>query len=286
MAGNGHLVCLTFDFDAWSGLAARGLLGATSISRGEFGLVGVQRILALLRNRGIKATFFIPGIVVDSYPAACEAIHAQGHEIGHHGYTHFPPSKLSAEEEWSGLVRATQSIVGITGTRPVGFRSPSWEFSDHTVAFLEKEGFRYSSNQMGNDYTPYWVRQGDVASATEPIRFGRKTDVVEMPVHWALDDFPYFEFLRADGGILPGLRNARSVLDNWLGEYAYFRKTCDWGVLTYTFHPYVIGRGHRMLVLEELIEKLESAGATFVQMKDAAQAFVEKSRRGELDIYP
>ena len=49
------------------------------------------------------------------------------------------------------------------------------------------------------------------------------------------------------------------------------KKTVDWGVLTYTMHPYVIGRGYRMLALEDLVDKLAHEGAVFMTMEDAAR---------------
>jgi hypothetical protein len=81
-----HIVCLSFDFDAMSGFVARGMTTPTPISRGEFGTVGVRRILALLEKYRLKATFFVPGTVIGTYPQSCEAMVAAGHEIGHHGW--------------------------------------------------------------------------------------------------------------------------------------------------------------------------------------------------------
>jgi peptidoglycan/xylan/chitin deacetylase (PgdA/CDA1 family) len=49
------------------------------------------------------------------------------------------------------------------------------------------------------------------------------------------------------------------------------KKTVDWGVLTYTMHPYVIGRGYRMLALEDLVDKLAREGAVFMTMEQAAE---------------
>jgi len=49
------------------------------------------------------------------------------------------------------------------------------------------------------------------------------------------------------------------------------KKTVDWGVLTYTMHPYVIGRGYRMLALEDMVDRLTKEGATFIAMEDAAR---------------
>ena len=62
-----RIVCLTFDFDAVSGWISRGLTSPTPMSRGEFGLVGARRILALLAEYDIRATWFIPGHTIESF---------------------------------------------------------------------------------------------------------------------------------------------------------------------------------------------------------------------------
>jgi hypothetical protein len=94
-----HIACLSYDFDTWSGFAARGMLTPTPISRGEFGIIGANRIMDLLASRGIKASWYIPGVVIETYPEACARVVAGGHEIGHHGWSHVPPAELSAERE-------------------------------------------------------------------------------------------------------------------------------------------------------------------------------------------
>jgi peptidoglycan/xylan/chitin deacetylase (PgdA/CDA1 family) len=139
---------------------------------------------------------------------------------------------------------------------------------------------------MGNDYTPYFTRRGDVASAEAPLRFGEHTTLIEMPIAWSLDDFPHFEFLRTPNSLMPGLMNARLVLENWIADYDYMAQHLDWGVITYTFHPYVIGRGHRMLALEGLIDALEQRGAVFMRLEDAAREFKAKVARDEITPYP
>jgi peptidoglycan/xylan/chitin deacetylase (PgdA/CDA1 family) len=54
-------------------------------------------------------------------------------------------------------------------------------------------------------------------------------------------------------------------------------QSTEWGVLTYTFHPQVTGRGHRMLVLDRLIEAVQAIGAEFVRMDAAAEEFAKRT---------
>ena len=266
-----HIVCLTFDFDTQSGFIARGMSTPTPLSRGEFGLIGAGRILALLKSRGIRATWFVPGFTIESHPAACEAVVRDGHEIAHHSWAHVPPAQQSRDEEEADLIRANEAIAKLTGRKARGYRSPSWDLSEHTIDLLLAHGFAYDSSLMGGDYWPYRARRGDLAELGKPFQFGEQTALVEMPISWSLDDYPHFEFVRAATVVLPGSQPPRHVMDSWYDEFCYMRKSVEWGVLTYTMHPYVIGRGNRMLAFEGLVERLARDGAVFMTMEDAAE---------------
>jgi len=266
-----HLVCLTYDFDALSLPIAKGTTSPTAISRGEFGLVGVERIRALLGREGIRGTFFTPGHTIESFPDPVRALIGDGHEIGHHGWTHRRPNDLSREEEETELVRGIEAIKRLTGTAPAGYRSPSWDHSDHTIELLLRHGFRYDSSLMGHDHHPYRARTGDRTPLLEPAVLGEPTDLIEIPVSWSLDDYTHFEWSVTSGGQLaPGLKSWRDVLDNWSADFDYMKRTEGWGVLVYTFHPFVSGRGHRMIAMEQLIRHLRAEGALFVTMDEAA----------------
>jgi peptidoglycan/xylan/chitin deacetylase (PgdA/CDA1 family) len=265
-----HIVCLTFDFDTQSGFIARGMTTPTALSRGEFGLVGAQRILALLKAHGIRATLFIPGFTIESHPRACEAVVRDGHEVAHHSWAHIPPAQQTRAEEEADLVRANEAIAKLTGRKARGYRSPSWDLSENTIDLLLAHGFLYDSSLMGADYWPYRARRGDRAELGKPYHLGEETSLIEMPISWSLDDHPHFEFLRTPTSVLPGLQSARTVMQNWLDEFRYMQQSVEWGVLTYTMHPYVIGRGYRMLALEGLVKDLSTAGAVFMTMQEAA----------------
>jgi len=269
-----HIACMTFDFDAMSGFIARGMTSPTAISRGEFGAIGVRRVLALLRQYQIPATFYVPGVVIGTYPDVCREIAAAGHEIGHHGWTHVPPASLKPEEEEKGLIRGIEAIEGLTGIKPRGYRSPAWDLSQVTVELLLRHGFLYDSSMMGNDHNPYRVRVGDRIELEEPAVFGRETDLVEIPISWSLDDFVHFEYLRTATAVIHGVMNANDVLENWTNDFEYMTRNTEWGVLTYTCHPYVIGRGHRMIMLERLILNLVERNAVFHRVEDVAREYL------------
>jgi peptidoglycan/xylan/chitin deacetylase (PgdA/CDA1 family) len=188
------------------------------MSRGEFGPnVGVFRILDLLETYGVPATFFIPGFIAETNEETVVEILRRGHEIGRHGYMHEPPATLEPQKEAEVLDRGLQILDRITGQRPLGYRSPSWELSPYTLDLLAERGFLYDSSLMGDD-APYFV---DTAN-------GR---MVEIPVEWALDDVPYYAFSRGAGS----MNTPEDVYKAWEwefdGAYQYGR------ALTLTMHP-------------------------------------------------
>ena len=267
-----HIVCLTFDFDTQSGFMARGMTTPTPLSRGEFGVTGARRILDLLKSRAIKATWFVPGFTIASWPRACEAVVKGGHEVAHHSWAHIPPATQSRDEEEADLVRANDAIAALTGRKARGYRSPSWDLSEHTVDLLLKHGFHYDFEPDGRRLSAVsraaWrrrqsgravpFRRGDRADRNADLLVARRFSAFRISAHRVQT-------------IMPGLQPARAVMESWLDEFLYMRKTVDWGVLTYTMHPFVIGRGYRMLALETLVDRLGNEGAVFMTMEEAAR---------------
>src|SRR4029450_9464073 len=212
-----HIVCLTFDQDHLSGFIARGQTPPTAISRGEYDVVVIPRLIALLERYGIKATFFTPGHTIDSTPQAVRPCVEAGHELAHHGWTHRLPASLSREEEEEEIVRGNESIKRISGRTARGYRSPAWDLSPHSIELRRKHGIQSGSALMGHDYDCYFARQGDVAELKKPFVRGRTTRLIEMPISWSLDDYPHFEYMRnPNGSIQAGLMNANKVLGKFV----------------------------------------------------------------------
>ncbi|MEE2785597.1 MAG: polysaccharide deacetylase [Pseudomonadota bacterium] len=266
-----HYVCITLDFDAVSLWIGMGQTSPTPISRGEFGAVAVPRLLELFASLEIETTWYIPGLTIDTYEDVCRNIAAAGHEIGHHGYDHISPRGLSYEEEKYQLVRGIECIERVSGIRPRGYRSPAWDLSPHSIELLLGEGFLYDSSMMGHDYLPYRARQGDVVEQGRPPQFGEESKLWELPISWSADDFPHFEYFK--GG---GLADAEGVFANWIQDFEYLVENLDRGVMTYTLHPFVIGRGHRMRMLERLLIALRQRGAVFLKAEDVIQKWAQR----------
>ncbi|MGW7596041.1 polysaccharide deacetylase family protein [Streptomyces rubiginosohelvolus] len=266
-------VCLTFDFDAISLWAARDMTSPGPVSRGEFGAYAIPRILRLLDTYGITSTFFIPGHTLETYPEQSEAVHDAGHEIALHGYLHEPVSTLDREAELTVLKRASSLIKDLTGTPPAGHRTPSFDFTPHTVELLEEIGVDYDSSLMGTDHEPYLARTGDQHHPDGPFEFGRISRVVELPVSWTLDDYPHLEFVRTPAGAMPGLQDPHAMFRRFLGDVRYMVRHAEDGVLTVTLHPQVIGRGDRMLALEKFIVGCLDLGVAFAPCNDTSRRY-------------
>ncbi len=229
-------VAFTFDFNAeevWIGDDPANAGRPGVLSQGTYGAkVAVPAILAMLDRQGLRATFFVPGRVGERHPGRVRDIVAAGHEVGHHGYTHTSPADLPRHEEESELVRA-RDVLEALGAAPVGYRSPSWEFSPATVELLASHGFAYSSNYM-DDIRPY-RHDG--------------TGIVELPVHWMLDDAAHFWFDPSTW--TKKISTVEEVRSIWEREV---RGILDLGgAAVVTCHPQIIARPGRIGFLEEFV---------------------------------
>ena len=165
-------VCLSFDFDAMSLWIANFQTDSpNALSRGEFGgRVGAPRLLDLLRERGIRSTWFIPGHTVEAFPEVCRRIAAEGHEIGHHGYCHENPRKLDRDQEVAVIERGIRCIESITGVRRAATAARPAASRSARSSCCTSYGFLYDSSMMADDFTPYYCRVGDQSPPDGAVR--------------------------------------------------------------------------------------------------------------------
>ncbi len=263
-SGGGCDVLLTFDVDGPSAFVNRDPTierRPSTYSMGEYGpTVGARRILSLLAEHGLHASFFIPGWVAERHESLVKRIAEAGHEVGHHGYLHEPPATLDRDAEADVLDRTSAILERLCGAPPRGYRSPAWELSESTLDLLAERGFLYDSSLMGDD-VPYLV--GDE---------GRQ--LVEIPVHWSLDDYPYFAFTPQDGRRL--MASPSHVFDAWASAFEELHQRGAPFVLT--MHPWIIGRPGRLRMLDRLIAHIESfPNVRFRRAIDMAADFAGQS---------
>jgi peptidoglycan-N-acetylglucosamine deacetylase len=233
-------VLISFDVDNETVALRYGEPTVGSLSQTQYGArVGLQRVVDLLDAHKIPATFFIPSVSLDLTPSMAGVIKKSGrHEIGVHGWIHEMNSTLPDSIERRLLKKAIAELTAATGTKPTGYRAPSWNFSENTLSILRDLGFRYESSLMADD-RPYELNQN-----------GKPTGLVEIPVEWILDDAPLFD-PRGDRYSPP-----REVAQVWIDEFdrAYQEGT----MLVLTMHPHISGHRSRIVALEQLIAHIEA----------------------------
>jgi peptidoglycan-N-acetylglucosamine deacetylase len=248
---------LSFDVDAESPILARGRRYADHamvMSHQAYGpLVGVPRLLELLDDFGIKATFFVPGLTAERYPQTVERIAAAGHEIGHHSYSHRSPVDLGQAGERADFERALEALERV-GVSPRGHRAALWEASWDTPALVAEYGLEYDSTLMDDD-KPYVLE-------TE------RGTIAELPPHWSLDDWEQYAYLpRPPIGV--NIESPAKVLDLWTNELdAMRRHGC---LFMLTNHPFLSGRPSRVETLRRLVEHaLDRGDVEFVTAAEVA----------------
>jgi len=233
-------VALSFDSDHETNELREGGESIGRLSQGQYGnRQGVPRILSILRD--VKATFFVPAVTALLYPDEQRRVVAAGHEIGIHGWIHERNSELPRDAERELQMRSADTLEKIGGQRPIGIRTPSWDFSPHTLAITQEMGLLYDSSLMA-DVDCYELEMD-----------GKATGVVELPVEWIRDDAVYFNMNRF--AALRPYTPPASVFDIFKREFdAAYR---EGGIFQLTMHPHVIGYRSRLWILEELIRYIQ-----------------------------
>jgi peptidoglycan/xylan/chitin deacetylase (PgdA/CDA1 family) len=240
LRGSAAALVLSFDIDGESCILAEGRRFAGSpnaMSHQAYGpQVGVPRILDMLADFGLHATFFTPGVTAERYPALMTRIRQEGHEIGHHSHTHRPAQSLTEAEERADFENCMKAL-GKLGIQPVGHRSALWAPQWQTAGLVAEFGLLYESNLMDDD-RPY-ILQTDHG------------EIAELPPHWSLDDFAQYGFMW-EPDIGKNIESPNKALEIWSLELDAMR---EYGcALVLTNHPFLSGRPSRVKALRRLIE--------------------------------
>lgn len=233
-------VALTFDFDSetnWLSRDPANVKRPGTLSQGTFGArVAVPKILDLLEQEGLRATFFVPGWVAEHRTERAEAIVRAGHEIGHHGYLHRWVDPDHPEQELEEMELGLEALKSRLGVVPSGYRSPAGETSENLIRLLADRNFLYDSSLMDSVDPYYHCLPGDAAGP------------VELPWHWSLDDAPYlFHSIKNPKPIYPN----EAILSIWKAEFDAIHQ--EGSLFNLVMHPQGIGRPSRRALLRDFI---------------------------------
>lgn len=143
-----------------------------------------RRVLALLAQHQVKATFFVMGWIAEHHPELVKEIQHQGHEIGCHSYCHRKIYQLTPDEFREDTIRAKTIIENITGMPVKGYRAPSYSITKKSLwalDILEELGFEYDSSIFPIYHDNYGI--------PDAPRFEYKLpnhDMIEYPISTSL----------------------------------------------------------------------------------------------------
>ncbi len=254
------------------------------IQRGMFaGEVGTPRLLKLFDRYGIKASWFIPGHSIETFPEQTRMIVDAGHEIGAHGYSHENPVAMTPKQEEDVLEKCVGLIEEVSGKKPRGYVAPWWEMSNVTAELLLKYGFTYDHSQSYHDFLPFYARVGDTWTKIDfskeagewmkPLVRGQEIDLVEIGANWYVDDLPPMMFIKKSPNS-HGFVSPRHIEEMWRDQFDWVYREMDYGVFPFTIHPDVSGRPQVLLMLERLIDYINGhEGVSWVTMEEIANDF-------------
>lgn len=242
-------VALSFDSDHETNELRDGGASIARLGWGEYGTRrGIPRIRRALDRHGAKASFFVPAVSALLHPEEQRALADDGHEIGLHGWIHERNTEVPAAAERDLMLRAADTLEQVAGTRPVGMRTPSWDYSPATLGIAREMGLVYDSSLFADD-DPY-----------EIVENGTPTGIVELPVEWIRDDAAYFMMNRF-GAQRPYTPPA-DVLDIFRREFDGAH--AEGGLFLLTMHPHIIGYRSRIFILEELLSHITATGDCWI----------------------
>ena len=237
-------------------------------NRGTYGPVqGMPRLLKILGEKGVHATFFLPGVTAERYPYIAKAIVDNGHEIAYHGYTH--KSHEDRESEHQDMLKTEKLIFDMTGFRIVGQRAPSGTMYDYSLDLFHEHGYIFSSNWRNHD-GPFIHKSG-----------GKEIPIVELPKDSIFDDTAYDMYVNRPWQSPINLRSAREFCKIWRDE---FDALADEGrMINFVIHPQFIGHISRINALAGLIDYMKENGAWFETNGNVAR-YVLKERGFEVNV--
>ena len=255
---NGATVAVALSFDFQMGTVYDPNPAASTNTNSQYdGRAGLPRLLKVLDKYSVPASFFVTGVTAHLYPDVIKQIMASGrHEIGVHGWIHENNVAVTADEERRLLAKAVAALERVTGRKPVGYRSPSWQFSGATLGLLREHQFLYDSGMMADD-EPYEILVG-----------GQPTGVLEIPVEWMRDDAMYYPRTNP--------QSPDAVFEVWRAEFDKAHE--EHGLFQVTMHPRISGHRSRVVMLEKFITYMRQRPGVWFATHEQVARYVKSAQ--------
>jgi peptidoglycan/xylan/chitin deacetylase (PgdA/CDA1 family) len=244
-------LCVSIDVDGRYGEANYRALDDTYwLSQTAYDPTGTNRLLDVLADAGVAATFCWVGRVAEERSDLVVRAVTEGHEIALHSWDHRYANRLTDDEQRSDMTRTLETLTRIAGTAPIGHKSAGWRFNDFTHALAQELGLRWVMDEPGGD-VPYLI----LPDLSRP-------PLVQLPPSAWFDDYTFF----VDHVLPPS-----QAFECWREDLDVLRAEAK--LMCLTLHPFVSGRPGPSRTLVRLLDHAIDAGDIWIARADQIAAW-------------
>lgn len=244
--GHRAALCLTFDVDGPYGERNYQPESNTyAISQAEYEPFGIDRILGILSDVDVSATFCWVGQEAHDRPNFVRGAFDAGHEIALHTWDHRYYQTMSRDDQRADMERTSAALTAITGARPVGHKTGGWRYTVETHELCQELGLLWAMD----------IPRGD-APFLMPLDATRQP-LVQLPpaAHW--DDYNFF----VDRMVTP-----QAAFEFWRDDLDVIR--AEGSLMSLTMHPFVSGRPAPSRTLVRLLDYAIDLGDLWIARAD------------------
>ena len=246
-AGHRAALCVSIDVDGRYGEEQSKTPDPFWIHQTAYDATGTTRLLDLLADAGVSATFCWVGKVAEERPDLVVRAVAEGHEVAAHSWDHRRYCEMDRAEQRADVEQTVEALTRIAGTAPVGHKTPGWRYDVQTFGVVQELGLTWAMDEPGGDL-PYLMRP-DPDPALAPL--------VQLPPSWLYDDYPFF---------VDRLQTPRAAYEFWREDLDVLR--AEGKLMCLTLHPFVSGRPGPSRALARLLDYAIDLGDVWIARAD------------------
>jgi peptidoglycan-N-acetylglucosamine deacetylase len=245
-AGHRAALCLTFDVDGHYGEANYRAADDTYwLSQTAYDPVGVTRILDLLADTAVPATFCWVGRAAEDRPDLVERAVGEGHEIALHSWDHRYYNRMTDEEQRTDMLRTFETLSSIAKTTPTGHKTAGWRFTEFTHRLAQEFGLDWVMD----------IPTGDLPELMQPDH--QRPPLVQLPPSWLYDDYNFF---------VDRTQTPQQTFEAWRDDLDVIRT--EGKLMCLTLHPFVSGRPGPSRAIAKLIDYAIDSGDVWIARAD------------------